>query len=110
MADDITSVNIKRAWVLAAFLAAVGVTLLILPGTMSWDRKPQIYGYSMGGALLVAAVVSAVRGVIATFSAKPSASEVRLTAAAVLDDFEWMLMGGALALGLLVGFVLNMLL
>jgi hypothetical protein len=110
MATDITSVNVKRTWVLAAFLAVIGVTLLILPGALKWDQTPQIFGYSMGGALLLAAVVAGVRGLVATFSAKPSLTDVTVTATAVLDDFEWMLIVGALALGVLVGFVLKLLL
>lgn len=107
MAFD-TSINVTRSWVLGVILAVIAAGCLIAPAALKWDKTQQIFGYSLGGALAVAAAVVLVRGIVGTVTPKASQTEVSVTVSAVLNDFEWMVVGSALALGLLVGFILKM--
>lgn len=107
MAFD-TSISVTRSWVLGVILAVIAAGLLISPAAFKWDQTPQIFGYSLGGALAIAAVVALVRGLVGTVSAKGTRTELTVTVTAGLNDFEWMLIGGAVALGVLVGFIVKM--
>lgn len=107
MAID-TSIDVTRSWVLGSFLGVVAAGCFIAPSAFKWDQTPQIFGYSMGGAIGVAAAVVLIRGLVGTLTPKASRTEVTVTATVVLNDLEWILVGGALALGLLVGFIVKM--
>lgn len=107
MAID-TSIHVTRSWVLGVVIGLVAAGLLIAPSALKWDKTPQIFGYSLGGALAIAAVVALVRGLVGTITPKPSLTEPTVTASASLNDFEWILIGGAIGLGLIVGFILQL--